>query len=524
MMNDGQNSFYVYAPAGDAVEIGDLVEVTCVPTYYYNIIENKSGTATVKVLLSGQEVPEAAGPMTVDELYAAHDVANDHTVAGLRIKLVGMLVKEGQDFKVRSQESNLQATVYYKSYTEFEQQILSEHVGKLVQIETAIYDAHSTGYFRLLPNVYDYPIVDLEMSDEQKVAAVVTQLEGYQFSKVYYAGDVIELPKSSDADVTITWELPEGVQEDVALALEENQTIVVKAVVSCGEASTEWTKELTYKVSSFEFKHTGLSVDDAFTVEEVLAFMANYTDGDTSDTEYYVRGVVTSNTAVSKYGSYTIWLENGDVAEAFQLYSVGIASTVEGDFTAADSMKGLEVVCFGYLKLYGTIYEMPYLGASSSPTGAAYTPSIVSISGTDQDPTDPTDPTDPDEPAEQDSVIVTVVMSEQGWSNAQEVLSISFDDIVVATLDKKSNTNTPKYYDTGASVRLYGGSAISFAAVDGYKIVSVTITFTDNKTSFASITSGTEISVNAQTSSEFVVSGTSGHVRISQITVVYAAE
>lgn len=115
-----------------------------------------------------------------------------------------------------------------------------------------------------------------------------------------------------------------------------------------------------------------------YSAAAVLNVMANYEKGQISENPVAVKGEVTSATYNSKYSSYTIWLKNGENAQAFQLYSVGMAEGL--DYSADPSaLVGKIVSCEGYLKLYNTTYEMCFLKAAESPTGADNTPVIFAV-------------------------------------------------------------------------------------------------------------------------------------------------
>ena len=135
MISDGDESFYVYAPASgsDSVEIGDRVAVTCIPTYYYSIIESKQGTAKVEVLLNGQEIP-AAKEYTVDGWYEAYPNGKEfHDCPGQRVKIEGVLQHNGTSYILKSQDSDKEFEIYYKGYTAYEQSLLDANLGKLVK-------------------------------------------------------------------------------------------------------------------------------------------------------------------------------------------------------------------------------------------------------------------------------------------------------------------------------------------------------------------------------------------------------
>lgn len=115
-----------------------------------------------------------------------------------------------------------------------------------------------------------------------------------------------------------------------------------------------------------------------YTVDELIALMADYTSGQVSEGKYTVYGKVVSSSFNEKYSSYTIWLENEAGEKAFELYSVGMAED-KAFYHDQDALAGCYVMCEGFIELYGTTYEMPYLAAKSSPTGENFTPTISMV-------------------------------------------------------------------------------------------------------------------------------------------------
>lgn len=113
-----------------------------------------------------------------------------------------------------------------------------------------------------------------------------------------------------------------------------------------------------------------------YTVAEILTVMADYVDNTTSKDKFTVKGKVISSKYNETYKSYTIDLEGPD-GTIFQLYSVGLADTITGDYTAENALVGKTVVCTGYIKLFKGTYEMPYLG--TAPDGSKFTPTVSSI-------------------------------------------------------------------------------------------------------------------------------------------------
>ena len=119
----------------------------------------------------------------------------------------------------------------------------------------------------------------------------------------------------------------------------------------------------------------------------------------------------------------------------------------------------------------------------------------------------------------------TITMSAQGYSNEEVITSISGTGCSIS-LDKGSNSNSPKYYTTGSAIRTYGGN--TFTISSSKKIVRITITFGSGDgsntitTDVGTYNSG-EWTGNAN-SVTFTVGGTSGHRRISSIEVEYHSE
>ena len=118
------------------------------------------------------------------------------------------------------------------------------------------------------------------------------------------------------------------------------------------------------------------------------------------------------------------------------------------------------------------------------------------------------------------------------WENSKQYSKIEIDANVTATAVGGSNTG--KYYTNGNNWRIYQNEnpTISIAVVDGYKLVSIKISYTVDNTGVltlngSNIASADVVEVNAS-SIVFGVGNTNsdvsnGQVRITQIDVVYVA-
>ncbi len=119
---------------------------------------------------------------------------------------------------------------------------------------------------------------------------------------------------------------------------------------------------------------------------------------------------------------------------------------------------------------------------------------------------------------------VTVDLTARGYANAEEVTEVVSGDVTL-TFDKGTNSNTPKWYNSGAAVRIYGGGTLTISAGEGKVITSVIITFGTSDGS-------NEITVNAGELNDgewsgrteelvLTVGGTSGNRRFAAIEVIY---
>ena len=118
-------------------------------------------------------------------------------------------------------------------------------------------------------------------------------------------------------------------------------------------------------------------------------------------------------------------------------------------------------------------------------------------------------------------VTVLVDLTAQGYSNQQEVSSITVDGVTVA-FDKGSNSNAPKFYTTGNAVRVYGGGFLTVSA-DGKNVTKVEFTFgSGDGTNELSADSGAlnnGVWEGDASSVKFTVDGTSGHRRFAKLVV-----
>ena len=122
---------------------------------------------------------------------------------------------------------------------------------------------------------------------------------------------------------------------------------------------------------------------------------------------------------------------------------------------------------------------------------------------------------------------VTLDLTAQGYTNQQEVTSLTVDNVTV-TFDKGTNTNTPKYYTSGNSVRVYGGGTVTISTSGSDPITGITFTYGGSDGNNAiTCDVGTFESPNWTGSADevvFTIGGTSGNRRFAQIEVTLGGE
>lgn len=141
--------------------------------------------------------------------------------------------------------------------------------------------------------------------------------------------------------------------------------------------------------SSQPVAHDGKSAETAFTLDEMIEEMKDYTGGQISKEEYYVKGKMATGTTYDI--GHTSWSGYGeghakDSEKPFQFYSCQMDESITKNYRDDGCLDGATVVVKGYVQLYvkddnPPVYEICYLSASKSPTGEATSPVILSVEG-----------------------------------------------------------------------------------------------------------------------------------------------
>ena len=110
-----------------------------------------------------------------------------------------------------------------------------------------------------------------------------------------------------------------------------------------------------------------------------------------------------------------------------------------------------------------------------------------------------------------------------GFSNAEDLTVIEQGGLTL-TFDKGSNSNAPKYYDSGTAARLYGGNSVT---ITGGTINTVKLTFGSSdgenaiNVSDGTFDAATGIWTGSTPSLTLTIDGTKGNRRIQKMSVVY---
>ena len=121
---------------------------------------------------------------------------------------------------------------------------------------------------------------------------------------------------------------------------------------------------------------------------------------------------------------------------------------------------------------------------------------------------------------------VTVKYSTLGYSNAQDVTTVSTGDPNISIVCAKgSGSNPPKYYNTGNGLRMYNGNTMTISAIENCEITNISFTAASGYAVQGSVNVGS-YSVSGATStwtgnaSEIVLT-TSATCRLQTMTVTY---
>ena len=259
---------------------------------------------------------------------------------------------------------------------------------------------------------------------------------------------------------------------------------------------------------------------DTLTVAQAIALTTDltWTDNNTYDStdEVFVKGKISrianngTYTSGGTYGNASYYIsDDGTQQNELLCYRILYLGGEKYQAGQTDIKVGDEVIIYGQL--------MNYKG--NTPETVANKAYLYSLNSVDDGGED-----EPDDPGEQDGSTISIDFSAQGFENAEEVKELTIQGITI-TPDKGSGSTTPKYYNTGTALRLYGGNTLTLSS-SGNNIEKVEITFSSGEgTNEITADSGdweSPVWTGSASSVTFTVGGTSGHRRVAKIVVTLA--
>ncbi len=256
------------------------------------------------------------------------------------------------------------------------------------------------------------------------------------------------------------------------------------------------------------------TADDPFNVDAALKYI---TDGGNADTEVYIKGKISKLVRYNeKYNNINYNIVDEKSGQELQVYAgLGLDGA---KFQALTDLKvGQVVVICGKLTTYNGTKQ---IDKNSK---------IISITGEGEAPA-------PDETVGD----LVYVAANCGLDNQAALTTLKLSDDITLTFDGGGNQNSPKYYTTGASFRMYPKNSVKFTSTK--KIASVTIKcdnyngtiynasgdMTASAGKFSLVGTTDNVTVTDINSTEFTLTNSStttgapSQFRIKEIAVTYA--
>lgn len=256
------------------------------------------------------------------------------------------------------------------------------------------------------------------------------------------------------------------------------------------------------------------TADDPFNVDAALKYI---TDNGDATTDVYIKGKISKLVRYNeKYNNINYNIVDEKSGQELQVYAgLGLDGA---KFQALTDLKvGQVVVICGKLTTYNGTKQV---GMNSK---------IISITGEGEAPA-------PDETVGD----LVYVAANCGLDNQAALTTLKLSDDITLTFDGGGNQNSPKYYTTGASFRMYPKNSVKFTSTK--KIASVTIKcdnyngtiynasgdMTASAGKFSLVGTTDNVTVTGINSTEFTLTnsstttGAASQFRIKEIAVTYA--
>ena len=300
-----------------------------------------------------------------------------------------------------------------------------------------------------------------------------------------------------------------------------NYLVSLNGVATDGSSSTDTP-------TTGEAKGTGTAADPFNCAAAIKSISAMNADTN-SDSEVYIKGIVVEikeNYGDSSYGNATYYIAD-DANGTSKFYVFRSLYLNNAKYESGDKLSvGDEVTVCGKVVYYKgntpeTVANSSYLyshksnGSSSETPDTPSTSEGLSISGTTVTLANN---------AVTDGESVTIDLSTLGYTDAQDVETITLEDGTVISFDKNGESNGPKYYTKTNGIRVYKNNKITFAGKS--KIAKIIFSCDSyNGTNYVGNESATVVFSGNTATYTNTFSGTSGggnQLRVKTIQIVYA--
>ena len=260
------------------------------------------------------------------------------------------------------------------------------------------------------------------------------------------------------------------------------------------------------------------AADSTLTIADAVALAATKDHNVYTAGKYYVSGVI-DEIVSTKYGNMYI-----KDAEGNRLYIYG-TYTADG-VTRYDAMNpqpqvGDTVTVYGVLGQYNSSIQMKSGWVTKLEQVAPEVPPV--------NPDEPDEPiVEPETPATSST---TISPADFGLANATDFSQYTSGDVTISAAKGGDETNGPKYYDSGTSLRIYTGNVFTIAVPEGKTIEKIVFTTVGGKDWNTDCTAnGATVEVDGTTVTATVGNGVNSitftnagtQIRFGAIEVVYS--
>lgn len=467
------------------VAVGDTVKVSGATSVYGGAKQFGAGTTYEKVA-SGEFTQPAAQELTAAQIDA---YAEAESITPLYVKVTGALSVSDKYFNLTVEGATVVGSLTYPTDADG----LKALSGKNVEVEGYVtgVSGSTTKYLNLIvvkcSEVGGSTEPEPDVPAEPKTVAEIVAGEDGKYTAngkviaVYARGFLLQ-----DETGTILVYLGSSWTADVVVG----DAVTVTGDTTTHSLSKQFGEGSTYqKGENTNYVQTNPT---ELTVEQIDAYATA-----TEVTPIYVK--VAGTLSVSGY-YYNLTIEGATVVGSL---------AYPADTAALKAVNGRTLEVLGYV-----------IGVSGSTTKYLNI-MVVSFVTTDQDPVIPDVTPDPE------GNPISLVTKDLGLENGAVFTSWADpSNVVTISADKGSNTNDPKYYDSGTALRVYAGSTLTVKATADLDQVIIVGSF--NKLTFESLTvvggtlelteDGFKVVAN-QGVKEVTISstGTSGHIKYVSI-------